>query len=187
MEHFGAREYDPRLGRWTAKDPALWGGGATGLYEYAAGAPTCLIDPTGKNSAAIGGAIAVVVVVGVGILAYMHVDVSHGADAAAKAEAVHLPGPGGMNGPEDAVRHCIATCIATANYGETIEEAMEWWHPEDDSTRDGHMDNMNNGEGRTCGAVVKGKGGDTTKECTKACMDSYRAGRLDIMPKSTWK
>jgi hypothetical protein len=108
-------------------------------------------------------------------------DVSYGADQAALGTGL----PGGGNGPQDGVRHCVATCIATANYGETVEEAMEWWHSEDPSTPDGHMDMMNNGEGRICGASIKG--GDTTKECTRACLQSYRDNRLEIMPKSTWR
>src|SRR6185503_11893125 len=31
---FGARDYDPETGRWTTKDPILFGGGDINLYEY---------------------------------------------------------------------------------------------------------------------------------------------------------
>jgi RHS repeat-associated protein len=44
---FGARDYDPRVGRWTAKDPLLFGGGSTNLYEYCGGDPVNCIDPNG--------------------------------------------------------------------------------------------------------------------------------------------
>jgi RHS repeat-associated protein len=46
LVHFGAREYDPQIGRWLTKDPILFGGG-TNLYVYANDDPTNRIDPDG--------------------------------------------------------------------------------------------------------------------------------------------
>ena len=34
LVRFGYRDYDPDIGRWTAKDPILFGGGDTDLYGY---------------------------------------------------------------------------------------------------------------------------------------------------------
>jgi len=34
LVRFGARDYDPAVGRWTCKDPLLFGGGLSNLYEY---------------------------------------------------------------------------------------------------------------------------------------------------------
>jgi RHS repeat-associated protein len=47
--HFGAREYDPRVGRWTGKDPIGFGGGDINLYTYNLGDPVGYIDPSGLS------------------------------------------------------------------------------------------------------------------------------------------
>jgi len=47
LVHFGARDYDPETGRWTAKDPILFSGGDTNLYGYSLNDPVNGIDPTG--------------------------------------------------------------------------------------------------------------------------------------------
>jgi RHS repeat-associated protein len=47
LVRFGARDYDAALGRWTAKDPSLFGGGDTNLYGYALLDPVNLVDPSG--------------------------------------------------------------------------------------------------------------------------------------------
>ena len=54
LVRFGARDYDPSVGRWTAKDPILFGGGDTNLYVYVYNNPTNLVDPVGLWGVAIG-------------------------------------------------------------------------------------------------------------------------------------
>ena len=49
LVRFGARDYDPKIGRWTAKDPIQFRGGDTNLYAYVSGDPVNLIDPKGAN------------------------------------------------------------------------------------------------------------------------------------------
>jgi RHS repeat-associated protein len=44
---FGARDYDPVMGRWTAKDPVGFGGGSGNLYEYTGSQPTNRADRFG--------------------------------------------------------------------------------------------------------------------------------------------
>ncbi|MDZ4378768.1 MAG: RHS repeat-associated core domain-containing protein, partial [Xanthomonadaceae bacterium] len=45
LVRFGARDYDPEIGRWTAKDPIGFGGGDYGLYSYAGSDPINFVDP----------------------------------------------------------------------------------------------------------------------------------------------
>nr|WP_252737897.1 DUF1566 domain-containing protein [Marinobacter salexigens] len=47
---FGYRDYDPKTGRWTARDPIGFAGGDTNLYGYVLGDPVNWIDPTGLQS-----------------------------------------------------------------------------------------------------------------------------------------
>lgn len=49
LVRFGLRDYDPDTGRWTAKDPILFAGGATDLYGYCLNNPINLIDPDGLH------------------------------------------------------------------------------------------------------------------------------------------
>jgi len=48
LVRFGYRDYDPEVGRWTAKDPIGFAGGDTDLYGYVLSDPISLIDPEGK-------------------------------------------------------------------------------------------------------------------------------------------
>ncbi|MCL4822693.1 MAG: RHS repeat-associated core domain-containing protein [Anaerolineales bacterium] len=47
LVRFGARDYDPEVGRWTAKDPIGFEGGSAGLFEYSANDPVNSKDPSG--------------------------------------------------------------------------------------------------------------------------------------------
>lgn len=49
LVRFGARDYDPRTARWTAKDPILFAGDSANLYSYVNASPLDHIDPTGLN------------------------------------------------------------------------------------------------------------------------------------------
>jgi RHS repeat-associated protein len=50
LVRFGYRDYDPEVGRWTAKDPIFFDGGDTVLYGYCFNSPINYIDPSGMIS-----------------------------------------------------------------------------------------------------------------------------------------
>ncbi|WP_435106738.1 RHS repeat domain-containing protein [Arhodomonas sp. AD133] len=50
LVRFGARDYDPEVGRWTAKDPILFVGGDTNLYGYVLYDPVNELDPNGLSA-----------------------------------------------------------------------------------------------------------------------------------------
>jgi RHS repeat-associated protein len=47
LVRFGARDYDPSTGRWTAKDPIGFAGGDTNLYGYVLNDPVNSLDSSG--------------------------------------------------------------------------------------------------------------------------------------------
>jgi RHS repeat-associated protein len=51
---FGYRDYDPDVGRWTAKDPIFFTGGDTDLYGYVLNNPVSLIDTWGLDQSPVG-------------------------------------------------------------------------------------------------------------------------------------
>lgn len=50
---FGARDYDPYTGRWTARDPILFAGGQANLYAYVRNDPVNLFDMSGLGAVAV--------------------------------------------------------------------------------------------------------------------------------------
>ena len=52
LVRFGARDYDPAVGRWTSKDPIEFDGGDSNLYGYILGDPINYTDQTGHESIA---------------------------------------------------------------------------------------------------------------------------------------
>ena len=54
LVRFGFRDYDPDIGRWTAKDPIFFAGGDTDLYGYVLNNPVILIDLRGLDQSPAG-------------------------------------------------------------------------------------------------------------------------------------
>jgi RHS repeat-associated protein len=55
LTRFGARDYDPTVGRWTNKDPLRFEGGRIGLYDYSGQDPINYLDPEGLSVIQRGG------------------------------------------------------------------------------------------------------------------------------------
>lgn len=55
LVRFGARDYDPRTGRFTSRDPAVYRGSPENLFTYAENQPQSRVDPTGLGSVGISG------------------------------------------------------------------------------------------------------------------------------------
>jgi RHS repeat-associated protein len=49
LARFGARDYDPVVGRWISKDPIRFGGGQANLYTYGNNDPVNKKDPSGTT------------------------------------------------------------------------------------------------------------------------------------------
>lgn len=49
LVRFGARDYDPSVGRWVSKDPIRFTGRDTNIYAYVGNDPLGFIDPTGTE------------------------------------------------------------------------------------------------------------------------------------------
>jgi RHS repeat-associated protein len=65
LVRFGFRDYDPEVGRWTAKDPIGFAGGDADLYGYVLNNPANFADPNGQLFIQAAGAA-----IGLGINAY---------------------------------------------------------------------------------------------------------------------
>ena len=50
LVRFGARDYDPEAGRWTAKDPIRFAGGDANFYGYVLNDPITRTDPRGLRT-----------------------------------------------------------------------------------------------------------------------------------------
>ena len=71
LVRFGARDYDPQTGRWSAKDSIRFLGGQTNLYGYVLNDPINFYDLSGKGIGIVGAVIIVAAAVGA-VLLFKH-------------------------------------------------------------------------------------------------------------------
>ena len=158
LVRFGARDYDPVVGRWTSKDPILFGGGQANLYVYVGSDSVNLQDVSGTNVWWSVGSLTAVAVV-VFYLYYFE-------DPEVVAGRIGLPGS--EDGPQDAFRHCLAACRLTQDFGEGVARALGDLHERGGDTPACEMDRNNNRMGRQLG---RGEG-----SCEDACRSAPLQG-----------
>jgi RHS repeat-associated protein len=159
---FGARDYDTATGRWTAKDPILFGGGLN-LYAYAGSDPVNRIDTTGHFWQYI-------VVAGVLVAIWIANNIQDIADDAG-FDARHDPSIPHENECHndscDAYRHCLGACRVSQAYGDTVSDWAGRWHERGDfnPAPEKSMDLNNN----MCGRY--GAGDDCEAGCKQLLQD----------------
>ena len=156
------RGYDPGLGRWVSMDPIGLAGGLN-LYGYTQSDPANYVDASGQHPA-----VAIAIVFGAALV-YIYVDTFY----VPEKEAENSGFPGGVDGPQDACRHCLASCVATGHYSSAVASLLADLNEADQHDPGTEMDRHNNSFGRACGERVKG---DTAKECREMCRDALGHG-----------
>ena len=157
LYYYRARYYDPNTGRFISDDPIKFEGGMN-FYAYVHNDPANRIDPFGLRDGKSGW------------------DPRNypwdTADRATKQAAEMAPPESQWNGPGDALRHCIWSCMMTVHNGPTSAAIVAWsrekyhdWsarNPQEEGER--AMDDHNNACGRTAGRNLP----DST-QCAPAC------------------
>ena len=102
LVRFGARDYDPSVGRWTAKDPIRFDGKQANLYVYVNNDPVNRIDPFGSSCLGAGAAYT-------------------GAAIAAAAACGSAAAQGGLDPINDAL--CGAAILGLVGAGDAMNDA----------------------------------------------------------------
>jgi RHS repeat-associated protein len=174
-----ARQWSPELGVFFVVDEFREFTSHGTLWSWPLQKPVRLADPSGRDGAGwwiAGGATALALATA----AYEYYDIY--IRSLDDARHTNLPGP--VNGPQDAYRHCVASCYATSKLGSSIAEklgdAQEWWATDPDP-RETQMDETNNAIGRSvC------QPNDRWEDCQSKCRSAVDEGALDMLPKEKW-
>jgi RHS repeat-associated protein len=168
------RAYDPVHSRWLNRDP-LGEMAGINMYLYVTGYPTSIADSSGLSPHTGGFHELYDQVSAVGLKnAYIAKQ-----DAATALQGAQSSGLDGLhNGPADAYRHCLWSCLMTQDIGadnaQTVGDTHEKNNNEDGQPKaEEQMDQANNAVGRSCGLLTD------TRSCADRCMDSLLNGQLN--------
>jgi RHS repeat-associated protein len=154
---FGYRDYNPDLGRWTAKDPILFAGGDTNLYGYVINNPVNFVDPEG--------------------LLRNPFDIKR--EATQVAAQKFRREKQNHNTPGDAFRHCLASCMNTMENPKFTTDLLGWANEEVGNIIDNQecgeedMDIHNNAVGS-----MYGEKANSNLDCQNSCMAGLGNGSL---------
>ena len=174
LVRFGARDYDPYVGRWLSKDPIGFAGGDTNLYGYVIQDPVNWIDLNGQEK--------LEAILAVGPLDAWQAN-SDGLTARDAATNSGLSLRGEHNGQMDAYRHCVWTCLMTESIGADQARVIANIHEKAGNDRgqpsyEYNMDIFNNEVGMKCGVDRSKRHGTTCKE---KCMSALKNNRLKFI------
>lgn len=144
MYFYRARWYAPGTGRFTAEDPKGFAAGEN-FYLYVGNRPADHLDPFGRES---------------------------WKRRAERRSKEIIPGEGQGN-PQDAIRHCLASCYYTVAYGPEVsfvlglanEKKSDWDPIRPQPVNQRQMDDVNNYCGREAG-----RRSSTPQECEARCV-----------------
>jgi RHS repeat-associated protein len=170
LYYYRARYYNPSLGRFISQDPLGLGGGIN-RYAYALSDPINFIDPLGLVS--LREILAQIGAVG-------PIDANTANNLADQSlAAAQNSGLGGLhNGPADAFRHCLWSCLMAQQIGADQAKKVGDLHERYGENPPGEtcMDLHNNAQGR--GAAGNG-------DCSSSCMGLLNGGQLQRSPGGT--
>jgi RHS repeat-associated protein len=165
--YYRARYYDPRVMRFVNSDPIWFGGRDVNLYAYVGGNPTGRFDPLGFDFQEYRDST-----MAVGPYDTFRGGYTDANAAAAAAAQSGLLGP--HNGPQDAFRHCVWSCLMTERLGASAAQVIGDIHEaagrrQNQPLDEELMDQANNAAGRRCGQQRD------QRTCSQRCMDAYRS------------
>jgi RHS repeat-associated protein len=120
LVRFGARDYDPSVGRWTSKDPILFAGGSLNPFEYTFSDPINFSDSNGEFAQVLGPvALGTLLVATTAVLAYeLWLTTPQGQEwlDRLKPPLLPVPAPHEFRGPRDRPVPPGRACPAPAPY-----------------------------------------------------------------------
>jgi RHS repeat-associated protein len=176
LSYYGHRYYSPTPGRWPNRDPIEERSGIN-LYGFVHNNPVNVVDADGRV------AVILKIGIGAGIVVCIDAALCAGRVSGQLWEAYHEVrnktgrNPGQAGTPEDALKHCVASCNLAKSPRWCLSASIALWvtnQHEDEKTPDSRMDVLNNRAGNQIG---RGNPAD----CFQACQSALQNGKLTCL------